>query len=228
MSTAKLSTAQVAVLAALLVEARELSNAELTTVAGVSLTGEDRRSLVADGLIEQRKVGQSYAFQLSAAGWSTVLSLLANQERGKGAIAGTVGTLVGGLDRALAAQGTDPRSFFGGSRPGEGVAMPDVDTSREEHGASPAVTSDQDLEDRIRSAYGKLATEPAGWVSLADLRELLGDIPRGELDTALKWMAVQPGVRLIPVANLKSLSTRDREAALRFGGEDNHAMAIEA
>ena len=60
------------------------------------------------------------------------------------------------------------------------------------------------------------------------MRELLADLPRGELDTALKWMGVQPGVRLIPVANLKSLSTRERDAALRFGGEDNHAMAIEA
>jgi hypothetical protein len=40
-------------------------------------------------------------------------------------------------------------------------------------------------------------------------------------------MAVQPGVRLIPVANQKTLSTRDREAALRFGGEENHAFAIE-
>ena len=90
--------------------------------------------------------------------------------------------------------------------------MPDVDT----------------VEERIRTAYSKLATEPAGWVSLADLRELLDDIPRPEVDTALKWMAVQPGVRLIPVANLKSLSTRDHEAALRFGGEDNHAFAIEA
>jgi hypothetical protein len=35
-------------------------------------------------------------------------------------------------------------------------------------------------------------------------------------------------VRLIPVANLKSLTVRDREAALRLGGEDNHAIAIEA
>jgi hypothetical protein len=83
------------------------------------------------------------------------------------------------------------------------------------------------IEQRIRAAYRKLATEPAGWVSLADLRDQLADIPRAELDTALKWMAVQPGVRLIPVANQKSLSTRDREAALRFGGEDNHAFAIE-
>lgn len=228
MSTAKLSTAQVAVLAALLVEARELSNAELTAVAGVSLTGEDRRGLVADGLIEQRRVGQSYAFELSPAGWSTVLEVLAAQGRGKGAAAGTVGTLLTGLSRALTAQGTDAKTFFAGSPPVEGVAVPDVDTSRAEQGTSPAVASDRDIEDRIRAAYGKLATEPAGWVSLADMRELLADIPRGELDTALKWMGVQPGVRLIPVANLKSLSTREREAALRFGGEDNHAMAIEA
>ena len=215
MSTAKLSTAQVAVLAALLVEARELTNAELTAVAGLSLTGEDRRGLVADGLIEQRRVGQSYAFQLSPAGWSTVLEVLSAQERGKGAVAGTVGTLLTGLSRALTAQGTDAKTFFAGSPPVEGVAVPDVD-------------SELDTEERIRVGYAKLATEPAGWVSLADLRELLADIPRGELDTALKWMGVQPGVRLIPVANLKSLSTREREAALRFGGEDNHAMAIEA
>jgi len=83
------------------------------------------------------------------------------------------------------------------------------------------------IEQRIRAAYARIATEPAGWVSLADLRDQLADIPRAELDTALKWMAVQPGVRLIPVANQKSLSTRDREAALRFGGEENHAFAIE-
>ena len=77
-------------------------------------------------------------------------------------------------------------------------------------------------------AYQKLATEPAGWVSLADLRELLDDIPRPDQDAALKRVAVQAGVRLIPVANLKSLTSRDRAAAVRFGGEDNHALAIEA
>jgi hypothetical protein len=84
------------------------------------------------------------------------------------------------------------------------------------------------VDERIRTGYLKLANEPAGWVSLADLRELLEDIARPDLDAALKRLAVQPGVRLIPVANHKSLSIRDREAALRFGGEDNHALAIEA
>jgi hypothetical protein len=124
------------------------------------------------------------------------------------------------VDKALAARGIDAKSFFGTTQDAEppaGEAPP----------AEPAVPDVDTVEERIRVGYAKLATEPAGWVSLADLRELLQDIPRAELDTALKWMAVQPGVRLIPVANLKSLSARDREAALRFGGEENHAFAIE-
>ncbi|HEY7225317.1 MAG TPA: hypothetical protein VH561_17220 [Micromonosporaceae bacterium] len=214
----ELTLHQVAVLSALMVEARELSNAELAELTGGGLTGDDRRQLVCRGLIEERRVGRSYAFELSAQGWSMGLSVLAEQSRGKGAAATTIRMLLTGLTRALDVRGVDARSFFG-SEPTDGAggsamtepAVPDVDT----------------VEDRIRMSYAKLANEPAGWVSLADLRDLLDDIPRSELDTALKWMAVQPGVRLIPVANLKSLSTRERDAALRFGGEENHAFAIE-
>jgi hypothetical protein len=196
-----------------MVEARELTNAELAELTGAGLTGDDRKSLVAEGLIEERRVGRSYAFELSPDGWSTGLDVLAEQARGKGAAATTVRMLLQGLSRAIAARGVDARSFFSSnvSTYPEEPAVPDVDT----------------VEERIRTGYAKLATEPAGWVSLADLRDLLDDIPRPEIDTALKWMAVQPGVRLIPVANLKSLSTREHEAALRFGGEDNHAFAIE-
>lgn len=207
--TAELSLTQVAVLATLMVQARELTNAELIELTGSGLMGDDRRRLVSGGLILERRVGRSYAFELSPEGWSTGISLLAGQARGKGAAATTIRMLLHGLDRALVARGVDAKSFFSGTdlEP----AVPDVDT----------------VEERIRAAYRSLATEPAGWVSLADLRELLADIPRPELDTALKWMAVQPGVRLIPVANQKSLSTREHDAALRFGGEENHAFAIE-
>ena len=226
----RLSLSQIAVLCALLVEGRELTNAELTANAGTGLTGEDRKRLVADGLVEQRRVGQSYAFQLSPVGWNTGLSLLAAQERGKGAAATTVGILLSGLTRALAAKGTDPRAFFSGSPPqlqeGVGVRDPASPAFAGDAAASTAVASEQDIEERIRTGYAKLATEPAGWVSLADLRELLDDVARPALDAALRRVAVQPDVRLIPVANLKSLSTRERDAALRFGGEDNHALAI--
>jgi hypothetical protein len=212
----KLSLTQIAALSALMVEARELSNAELAELAGAPLTGEDRIRLVTGGLVEERRVGRSYAFQLSPQGWTTGLSVLAEQAQGKGAAATTIRMLLHGLHRALEIRGVDARSFFAPADPGEQPAtsvLPELDADA--------------IEDRIRTAYSKLATEPAGWVSLADLRELLDDIPRAELDTALKWMAVQPGVRLIPVANQKTLSTRDREAALRFGGEENHAFAIE-
>jgi len=212
-SAPRLSLTQMAVLSALMVEARELTNAELATLTGAGLMGEDRKKLVADGLVQERRVGRSYAFELSPQGWSTGLDVLTEQARGKGAAATTVRMLLQGLSRAIAARGVDARTFFGEAKDGFMAmpAVPDVDT----------------VEERIRTGYAKLATEPSGWVSLADLRDLLGDIPRAELDTALKWMAVQPGVRLIPVANLKSLSTREHEAALRFGGEDNHAFAIE-
>ena len=40
-------------------------------------------------------------------------------------------------------------------------------------------------------------------------------------------MIGSPGVQLIPVANLKSLTPADRDAALSLGGEDNHALSIE-
>ncbi|MBX6748942.1 MAG: hypothetical protein IRY85_04600 [Micromonosporaceae bacterium] len=266
--TPKLSLTQIAVLSALMVEARELSNAELAELAGTPLTGEDRVRLVAGGLVEERRVGRSYAFQLSNQGWAQGLAVLAEQAQGKGAAATTVRMLLHGLHRALAARGVDARTFFaasttaptsdpGGSTvsavpattngtttngtttngtaangtapQGAAASGPSVRGAAASAAGQPAgrVPEVDTVEQRIRAAYASLATEPAGWVSLADLRERLADIPRAELDTALKWMAVQPGVRLIPVANQKSLSTRDREAALRFGGEENHAFAIE-
>jgi hypothetical protein len=206
-SATKLSLNQIAVLSALMVEARELSNAELTEFAGVALTGEDRKRLVSGGLVAERTVGRSYAFQIAPRGWSSVLDVLAAQPRGKGAAAATIATLLTGLRRA--ARGTDARLFF-------------------DESARRTVEPPTDIEDRIRTAYAKLAPEPAGWVSLADIRELLDDVTRPEVDAALRRVAVQAGVRLIPVANLKSLTARDRDAAIRFGGEDNHALAIEA
>ena len=39
-------------------------------------------------------------------------------------------------------------------------------------------------------------------------------------------MVQRDGVRIIPVANTKSLTARDRAAAVRIGDEENHALAI--
>jgi hypothetical protein len=95
--------------------------------------------------------------------------------------------------------------------------------------AQPESTAvDGEAENLIRAAYEALSTEPGQWIGLADLREQLADFDRDTVDTALRSMARQPDVRIIPVANVKSLTDRDRVAALRIGLEDNHALAIGA
>lgn len=252
----KLSLNQVAVLAILMAEARELSNTDLRELAGVTLTGTDRTGLSQLKLVEERKVGNTYYFELSPAGWSTAAGLLAEQSRAKGltkgAATGALLALLGGVARGLAGQGHDPQAFFRGTPDPRPDSAPPASPPAEQlvdrtatpvapvddRTAAPVVPVDErtaapaapvgDLEAGIRAAYRSLARQPADWVGLADLRERLGDAPRGEVDAALRRIAVKPGVRLIPIANLKSLTPRDREAALRLGGEDNHALAIEA
>ncbi|MFI6244067.1 hypothetical protein ACIBEF_29800 [Micromonospora sp. NPDC050795] len=83
-----------------------------------------------------------------------------------------------------------------------------------------------EVEALVRSAYRDLATAPGAWVGLADVRDRLADTDRAALDAALRAMVGREDVRIIPVANTKSLTARDRAAAVRIGNEDNHALAI--
>ena len=80
--------------------------------------------------------------------------------------------------------------------------------------------------DEIRTAYTKIAT-PGQWIGLAEIRNTLGYCC-GYIDAGLRHLATQRGTHLVPVANMKSLTQADRDAALRLGGEDNHAIMIEA
>lgn len=86
----------------------------------------------------------------------------------------------------------------------------------------------QQIDDRIHTAVADLAQQPGGWVPLADLRERLGaDIPRREVDAALVRLNRQPGVRVIPEANQKSLTQRDWDAAVEIGNQPKHLIAVE-
>lgn len=82
------------------------------------------------------------------------------------------------------------------------------------------------MQEQVRDAHAGLQRYPGDWVPLADLREKLGGT-REEQDAALKEMATQPGIYIIPWDNRKALRQRDHDASLRFGGEDNHAIRIE-
>ncbi|HEX6873340.1 MAG TPA: hypothetical protein VF163_19765 [Micromonosporaceae bacterium] len=221
----RLTVNQVGALVVLMAEASEVSNPRLRELAGVELTGRDRTRLKELGLIVESRRGNAYTFRLSDHGWRSCAELLAAQPRFAGAAAGALAVLLGGLHRSAQQRGTQPRALF------EPEAMPDESPARSGpppvKAEPPAQVAPADLATTIRSASRHLAKEPAGWVSLADLRDRLGALPRADVDAALRRLAVSPGVRLIPVANLKSLTRRDRDAALRLGGEENHAMAIE-
>ncbi len=47
------------------------------------------------------------------------------------------------------------------------------------------------------------------------------------MDTVLRRMDRSPRVNLIPEENQKTLTSEDRAAAVKIGGQDNHLLAIE-
>ena len=89
-----------------------------------------------------------------------------------------------------------------------------------------ATRSTAEVKDRVRAAYDARPKAPGGWVGLADLRDDLGDLNRGEVDAALGELAREPGVRVAPVDNTRALRSRDRAAAVRLGDSDRHMIAM--
>lgn len=69
------------------------------------------------------------------------------------------------------------------------------------------------------------------WVSLATIREGLAaldlGLDRADEDAVLLHISQAPRVHVIPVANLKSLTRAERDAAVVIGGEACHAIMIE-
>ena len=190
----------------LMAEAREVGNGEMKELAGFALTGQNKNKLNDLGLVESRKVNRAFAHQLTDKGWRHMreqLLLTEPNKQGRSALR-SMYTLLANLNRSLDRLQVPHGEFFK-------QTAPVVDTS---------------VESRVRAAYGELAPAPGEWVGLADLRDRLADLDRPAVDAALRAMARQDGVRVIPVANTKSLTDRDRAAALRIGTEDNHTLAI--
>lgn len=84
-----------------------------------------------------------------------------------------------------------------------------------------------DIEKRIRAAYQRVTPGRGEWVMLSDIRPLLRDLPRVLVDRALVQMNRCPDVHLVPESNQKALTEEDRAAAVRFGEQDKHLIAID-
>jgi hypothetical protein len=137
--------------------------------------------------------------------------------------AGEVGTVFRTVHALDIARLENPRS---------GEAMWDTTAGPAQYGAPPAAVGLRpgEVSDAIRQAYHALANQHRGnpWVALAPLRAALpAHYNREQVDQALRALAGVPGVHVIPVANLKSLTQADRDAALWLGGENNHVLMIE-
>ncbi|MEU9510116.1 hypothetical protein AB0D32_27985 [Micromonospora sp. NPDC048170] len=211
---------QINALVVLMVEARELTNNELKELAGFALTGADNAKLVKLGLVETDRSHRPFSHQLTDEGWRVVRQLHAGTPpRQAGSATRSLLTLLSNLHRSLDRLRLSHADFF---KQAPGTPAPAGGPTP----SAPVVAEPGAVEALIRAAYHELARKPGSWVGLADLREHLGAQDRASVDAALRAMVRQEGVRIIPVANTKSLTARDRAAAVRIGDEENHTLAI--
>ncbi len=203
-----------AVLLVLMAEARPVRNPELATL-GPELKKQDRDELVRRRLIEVTKGSGAMVLELTDEGWATCAKLIGagvpEQSKGQGK---ALYTVLRALRRYLDRDDLAPADVF----------FPLDDNAL---AGEPDILGDQ-LEDRVRAAYVRLAAREGGWVDLVRLRRELPDVSRHDLDGALTRMYSLPGVSLIPEENQKVLSAADRAAAVSIGDQDKHLIAIES
>lgn len=104
----------------------------------------------------------------------------------------------------------------------------------DDHGKSKAATSARPIrhpaiDAAIREALPGLPKGPHGeWTNIADIREALGTrFPRADVDQALIDLGTSADGHIIPSANSKALTPRDRAAAVRIGNQDAHAVKLD-
>ncbi len=79
----------------------------------------------------------------------------------------------------------------------------------------------------IRAAYHNMARHPGAWVGLAAIRDCLPVAHRADVDEALLRFSRAHDVNIVPENNQKTLTSRDRRAAIHIGDQDRHLVAIE-
>ncbi|MFF0154602.1 hypothetical protein [Micromonospora sp. NPDC005203] len=226
---------QINALVVLMVEARRVTNVELRELAGFTLTGQDNKKLVDLGLVDTDRTHRPFAHELTDEGWRVARQLhTAAPPKQGGSTTRSLFVVLSNLHRSLDRLRVSHGDFF---KHTEATApAPTAATMTAPKAATTAATAaapaaaaapaGAEVEALVRSAYRDLATAPGDWVGLADVRDRLTDTDRAALDAALRAMVGRDDVRIIPVANTKSLTARDRAAAVRIGNEDNHALAI--
>jgi len=204
-------------------ENAELCNADIKEkyAPGLILKGKPRVQLADELKFIESRTGPKNAnfFSLLDEGWRWCREEL---ERTAPPSAGSGGealyAILGGLGRFLDRTGYSLAQVFGG--------LPIVVDDQATEGAAAVPPTADEIEQAIRRAYRKLADPPGAWIGLAEIRDELGDIPKPQVDGVLKLMTRMPGVQIEEQTNQKQLDLRDRAAAVKIGGRDQHILAI--
>lgn len=208
-----LSGTQQAVLLVLMAEARPLRNPELATL-GPKLDKPNRDELIRHGLIEVATENRTLVLELTDRGWATCAAIIGadapDRPSGQGK---ALYTVLRALRRYFDRDDLKPGDVF--------FPLDDLALAGE-----PDVLGDQ-IEERVRAAYVRLAAREGGWVDLVRLRSELSDVSRHDLDAALTRMYRIPGVSLVPEENQKTLTAEDHAAAVSIGEQPKHLIAIE-
>ncbi|MCM3921175.1 hypothetical protein ND748_05715 [Frankia sp. AiPs1] len=248
-SSPALTAREAAILLALLAQDRPISNEELRERYRFTLVGAERRRLNELRLVESGKVpghGNFLFHQVTDAGWARGRQELAPRPVETGTLpAGVFFAVAEGLHRFLERERIAIGELFRADPTGPADSPPDgsAEPTRPAPTADPANGNvgtnvrgnvgenvggnvGENVEAAIRAAYASLAAGPYDWVRLAKVRPLLGGTARTQVDQALRRMAREPDVRVVPDEDQKSLNAADRAAAVRIGDHDNHLLLI--
>jgi hypothetical protein len=189
------------ILLSLMAAATDVSNRELKALCGLELTGDARRRLNEERLVDSPKVGRELRHQLTDAGWGWAKKEL-SQTCPPRADTGTRGLylVLNRVSAYLDRLNQSADVIFSPPPPPPGI--------------------------RLREAVADLAPAPEEWVALSALRARLSDIPRSDLDAALIAANQEPDLVITTDADERRLSPADRAAAVRIGGEDHHLIRM--
>jgi hypothetical protein len=232
MADLKLSLPERALLMILMATNAELSNPEIKKKygSGLQLTKAARLKLV-DAKIIDCHTGKNRTnfFRLAEQGWAWCREELAHEaQKDDGSGGKALYAVLGGLGSYLDRTGRSLAQIFA-DLPEEPDAS-DAPVASSGASASPAARAlpADEIDLLVRRTYRRLAKPAGSWVGLADIREHLGDIPRAEVDGVLRLMARMPGIHIEEETNQKSLTRRDREAAVTIGNRAQHVLSIES
>jgi hypothetical protein len=228
LSDKPLTGVETSTLLILMAEAGPVSNVSLKQDHHCDLKKPSREKLERLKLIEVDRGSGRLVLLLSEKGWAHCRAVCADGSPPprSGSLGGALYAVLRRWERYLTAQRLSLSEFVTASNALTATeAAPAEEHAPGESDAELAAV-EPDVEERLRAAYRMIAPRAGDLVSLADLRESVGELARAEVDAALRRLHRQRGVTLVPEANQKTLDGRTRAAAVVIGDQPKHAIAM--